>query len=348
MQPLLIIREFIIRFYKRFEPVISVLLRFALGFYIFSLIQDIGHIRPELAEYYNLLPISIVLILAIAFVVLPLSISYLLIIVDITIQYSSNIEVAAIIFVFLLCIFLFYARMAVKESILILLTIVAYRYGLIYLVPFIAGMYFSVTAIIPVAIAVFLISFMPNIAGVIETTYTADLSFTDMPATFGEVYEAMVYALQASSDWVVQAFILGIVIILINIISKFSIPFAKEIAIALGAIVMICGFIVANTTGATEVGAFGIILPVLLCAFIAWFARLFDPILDYKRAESVRFEDDTNYYYVRAVPKIQLSKTKKASKKRVSFEPEPIPSISSDVIFDEIDSHDDNEFEEED
>ena len=323
MEPLLIAREMMIRFYKRIEPLTRILLRFFLGFYIFTLIHDIGYIRPELAEYYNLVPLPLIFILAIAFVVLPLSVSYLIIILDIGIQYSYNIEIAAIVFVFLLCIYLFYARMATKESIFIILTILAYRYGVIYLIPFIAGMYFSVTAIIPVAIGLFIISFTPNISELMLTAQTADLNIAYMPETFGDVYTALVYALQDSTGWVFQAIIFAVVIILVNIVYRMSFDFAKEIAIALGCILMIAGYIMANASGALEVSVPTIIMMTLFCGVIALVARIFAPILDYGRAESVQFEDDTNYYYVRVVPKIQLGRSKNTQTRpaeRVSYD----------------------------
>jgi len=316
MESLLLVREMIINFFKRFEPVITVLFRFALGFYIFSLIREVGYIRPEIAEYYNLfpVPVPIVLLLAIAFVILPLSLSYLIMIVDVTLRFSSTIEVAAIIFVFLLCLLLFYARMAARESILILLTIVAYRFGFIYLIPFIAGMYFSVMAVVPVAIGIFLITITPHVSEVIAATYTADLNILEMPTAFGDVYDAFLVALQYSSGWAFHAFIFAMAIIVISIVSRMSINFAKEIAIGLGCILIIVGYIMASSLYAMDVSLGNAIIMTILCAFIALFIRLFDPILSYRRAESVQFEDSGSYYFVRVIPKVKLVKNNRRAR----------------------------------
>jgi len=305
------IRETIINFFKRFEPIISVLFRFALGFYIFSLIREIGYIRPELVEYYdivpNLVPVPLVLLLAIAFVILPLSMSYLIMIVDVSLRFSSSIEVAAIVFIFLLCLLLFYARMAAKESILILITIVAYRFGFIYLIPFIAGMYFSVMAVIPVAIGIFLITFTPIVSEVIVATQITDFNILDIPSTFGDVYDALLAALQYNSGWSFHAFIFAMAIIVISIVSRMSINFAKEIAIALGFILLVVGYVMASNMYVMEIDLGNVIIMTLISALIALFIRLFDPILDYRRAESVQFEDNGNYYFVRVIPKVKLA-----------------------------------------
>jgi hypothetical protein len=318
----LIIRESIVRYFKKFEPGITVIARFLLGVYIFSLIHGIGFIRPELAEYYNRFPTVLLMLLGIAFVVLPLSVSYLLMIVDITIQYSASLEVAAVIFVFLLCVLLFYARMAAKESILIIFTILAYRFNVPYLIPLAAGLYFSVTAIIPVAIGVFIATFTPEIETIIATTQTADLNLTEMPDVFGDVYTALINAVNNTGDWIFTAFIFAMVIILVNVVSRLAMDFAKEIAIGLGCALMIFSYILAGLVVGINVSLPGVIMMTLLCGLLAELGRLLDPVLDYQRAESVQFQDDNNYYYVRVVPKIQLTRSKRVVK-RIRPQPEP-------------------------
>ena len=319
MEALLIIRESIVRFYKKFEPFITVTAKFFLGVYIFSLINGIGYIRPELVGYYNLFPLT--MLFGIAFVVLPYTVSYLIMIVAITVQYSASLEVAAVIFVFLICVLLFYARMAVKESILIILTVLAYRLGIIYLVPLVAGLYFSITAIIPVAIGIFIATFIPQISRIIFTTQTADLNIADMPDVFGDVYSAFVNALTNTSDWVFTAFIFAMVIVLVNVVSRLAMDFAKEIAIGLGCAMLIFSYIMASLFAGVNVQLGEVIFMTIICGLLSELGRLLDPVLDYQRAESVQFEDDNNYYYVRIVPKIQLTKSKRTVK-RIRPQPE--------------------------
>ena len=320
MESLLIVREGIVRYFKKFEPFISVAARFLLGVYIFSLINGIGYIRPELAGYYYQFPLT--MLFGIAFVVLPLSVSYFIMIIAITVQYSQSIEVAAVIFLFMICVLLFYARMSARESILIVLTIIAHRFEMIYLIPLIAGLYFSVTAVIPVAIGVFITTFMPHISPIMRATHTADLNIAEMPDVFGDVYESFVNALHNSSDWIFTAFIFAMVIVLVHVVSRLAMDFAKEIAIGLGCALMIFSYIMAAAVGGVNVDLAQVIFMSLLCGIIAELGRLFDPVLDYQRAESVQFEDDNNYYYVRVVPKIQLTKAKRTVK-RIRPQPEP-------------------------
>ena len=313
MEALLIARENIIRHYKKFESAITITARFLLGTYIFSLIGGIGYMRPELLSHYNQFPLA--MLFGIAFVVLPLSVSYLLMIVAVTVQYSSSPEVAIVVFVFLMCVLIFYARMAAKESILIIFTVLAYRFGIPYLIPLVAGLYFSVATIIPVAIGVFIVAFIPEISTIISMTRTAELNIAEMPDVFGDIYSFFLDALYNSSDWVFTAFIFAMVIVLVHVVSRLSMDFAKEIAIGLGCVLTIFSYIMAVLVGGVNVQLSTVIIVTILCGLLAELGRLFEPILDYKRAESVQFEDNNNYYYVRVVPKIQLTKAKRMAKR---------------------------------
>jgi len=78
---------------------------------------------------------------------------------------------------------------------------------------------------------------------------------------------------------------------------------------------LIFGYILATITVEISVHLPSVIIMTLLCGVIAIIIRLFDPILNYSRAESVQFEDDNNYYYVRVVPKIQLTRPKRVVKR---------------------------------
>ena len=315
MEALLIAREGIVRFFKRFEPVIVTVMKFLLGVYIFSVINGIGHIRPELVSHYENFNFPLTLLFGIVFALLPFTVSYLLLIVAVTVQYSASLEIAAVIFVFLSCVLLFYARMAAKESILIILTVIAYHFGVPYIIALIAGMYFSVTAIIPVAIGLFIAYFIPEIDNMLLLTQTADLNILEMPDAFADVYQALINSINASDSWMFIAVLFAMVIILVHVISRMSIDFAKEIAIGLGCAIMIFGYIMASIMNIVDVSLVTVIIMTVLSGLLAEFARLFDPILDYQRAESVQFEDDNNYYYVRVVPKIQLTKPKRVVKR---------------------------------
>jgi predicted lipid-binding transport protein (Tim44 family) len=97
------------------------------------------------------------------------------------------------------------------------------------------------------------------------------------------------------------------VIIMVYVISRLAIDYAKELAIGLGCAAIIFGHLMASAFGGISVSMGQIILMTVICGALAWLGRFFDPMLDYKRAEYVQFQDDDNYYYVRLIPKIQMT-----------------------------------------
>ena len=324
MEQILIIREIIVKFFKRFEVFILPLLKFALGFFVFSQIHAIGHVNAALLPIIDAFNPSMVNILfAILFTIVPMNLSWIIIILSLTVQFTANIEIAVAVFLFLLFVFLFYARMATRESILILLTIIAFQFNVPYLVPILAGLYFPVTAIIPVTVGVFINAQIPvlfglmtpggAIAGMTDLDI-ADL-FTELPAAITEMYTTLISSLTASQTWLFTAVIFAMVIILVHFVSRHSIDFSKEIAILLGCVMNIFGFVVAVLIMEETFNIGFVIIGTILCGFIAWLVRFFDGVLDYQRAESVQFEDDNNFYHVRIVPKVAMTKSQRVVKR---------------------------------
>lgn len=325
MEQILIVREVLVKFFKRYEAFILPILKFLLGLFVFSAIQSIGHVNVMLEPFTEILsPTLLIVLFALLFTVMPMNMGWMLIILSITMQYSANIEVAASVFLFLIFIFLFYARMAPKESILVLFTILAFRFNVPYLVPLIAGLYFSVTSIIPITVGVFVNAQIPVLDWLMEPGSVTGATITDMeiadlltelPEAFAVVYEALMRSVTGTHNWLFTAVIFALVIVLVHFVSRLAIDFAKEVAIALGCVMTIFGFIVSVLVADANVGIGMMLLSTILCGVLAVIIRCFDIILDYQRAESVQFEDDNNFYHVRIVPKVILTKPKRVVKR---------------------------------
>ncbi|MCL2218132.1 MAG: hypothetical protein FWB91_14105, partial [Defluviitaleaceae bacterium] len=143
----------------------------------------------------------------------------------------------------------------------------------------------------------------------------------ELPGRFSEVYAALVSSVTGSQTWIFTAVIFVMVIVLVHFVSRQAIDYAKEIAIALGCVMTIFGFIVAVLVTSEQISIGIMIMGTLVCGIIAAIARFFDGVLDYQRAESVQFEDDNNYYHVRIVPKVIMTKSQRVVK-RIRPQPE--------------------------
>jgi len=323
MEMVLIARETVVKFFKRFEVFFLPILKFFLGLYVFSRILNVGHIHEVFETFSEAMPTSMLTwLFAVLFVVMPANLTWVLIIFTVTIQFSASVEVAAFVFVILFLIFLFYGRMAARESFFILFVILAFVFNVPYLVPLILGLYFPVTAIIPVIIGVFLSMQIPVAFSLIETPMVIDIGememtdlVTELPEIFSEAYTTVMSAVLGDVTWVFIAVILAMVTIVVYLVSRQSIDYAREIAIGLGCAMTIFGFILLSVTTDAEISIMSMILWVIVSGILAIIVRLFDSVLDYQRAESVQFEDDNNFYHVKIVPKVIMTKPKRVVKR---------------------------------
>jgi len=330
MEMVLITRETVVKFFKRFEVFFLPILKFLLGMFIFSRILSIGFVHESLEPFfYAVSPTMLTWLFALLFTIMPVNLSWLLIIFSITAQISASVELAIAVFLFLFLVFLFYGRMAVKESYIILFVVLAYFFNVPYLVPFIIGLYFPVTAIIPVVIGVFISANIPIVMDSLEPSAfdfgEMDIPgmMTELPSVITDAYTTFAARFGDNTTWVLEAVVFAMVIIVVYFVSRQAIDWSREIALGLGVFVTIMGFILMVVFAGATVSIFPMILWTLLCGIIALLVRLFDSVLDYQRAESVQFEDDNNYYHVRVVPKVIMTKPKRVVRRiRPQAEPE--------------------------
>ena len=320
LEYILIAREYFVKFYKQFEIFLLPIFKFILGYIVFSGIFSVGLMHESLEGIADGLTGNMLIgFFALMFTVLPMNMSWLLIILSLVAQFSSNMEVSVALFIFLMFIFLFYARMAPKESIFIIITYLAFTFNIPYLIPMIAGLYFPLSTIFPITIGVFLHSQTPLLFGLMSpaapTIALEERDFVEiileLPEAFSEVYTALLTSLQATSAWLFTAVIFAMVVVLIHFVSRQAMDYAKEISIGLGSVMTVFGFIVSVIWGTEQTSIGIVILGTLVCALIALLATFLDMVLDYSRVESVQFEDENNYYHVRIVPKMTMTRSQR-------------------------------------
>jgi len=325
IEHILIVREAIVKFFKRFETFILPILKFLLGLFVFMGIQSMG--QPHaIAEPLTgaLEPMLLNVLLAVLFTVVPMNLGWIMIILSLTLQFSAHFEVAIAVFLFLIFIFIFYARMARRESILILFTILAFHFNVPYLIPIIVGLYFPVTAVIPVTVGVFINAQIPLLFNLTSPAAATTIPIggdmeitellTELPEAFTEVYTTLINTLTIT-NWLFTAVIFAMVIVLVHFVSRMAIDYSREIAIALGCVMNIFGFVVSVLVADSNANIGMVIAITLLCGVLALIIRFFDSILDYQRAESVQFEDDNNFYHVKIVPKVIRTKSQRVVKR---------------------------------
>lgn len=304
------IRESLIRFYKANEKWINPSIKFITGLIIFSAISTLG--APS-----KFSTVPIIILLSILTVVLPISlISFLAIIMIVMQLMFVSIELAVIAGTILLCIQLFYIRVFPKESIMIFIMLLAYYLKVPYWAVFIAAMFFGFSSIVPVAIGTFLWYCISIVKGSLATGGTAlsaisDADLLDIPTALAKIYTELLSQLSTDQTWIISIIIFAMVIAIVHIVAQLEVDFSHYLAIGVGSVVSIIGFVLAALVASIHVNLLGVIIFTAISAILAMIVQFFVRVLDYASSERVQFEDDEYYYYVKVIPKVLVSRPKK-------------------------------------
>ena len=111
-----------------------------------------------------------------------------------------------------------------------------------------------------------------------------------------------------SKEMYLILFTFAITLVVVYVIKRRSMDYAWSIAIVTGGIVnmvvILLGVIFMEID--TIVPIWGIVVGILVSMGIAYIVQYFILSVDYTRTEYVQFEDEDYYYYVKAVPKVNM------------------------------------------
>ena len=316
MEQILVARDASVKFLKKYEFFILPILRFLLGFYVFSLIGRIGH-GAEALEILTgpSMRMPFAMLMGLLFSILPIGMGYFLIALNIIAQFSASPEVAVMVGAVLLLILFSYGRLGGSERWLLIFMLLGFYLRIPYIVPLIAGLYFGIQSVFPITIGIFLWEFYPFTFELMNVERPVAETIIDIPESFGLVFSYGIEIVTANDQWIAVAFVYALVVLIVFAASKMDVDFSKEIAILLGVVINIVSFIFLRLAVGLDVNIFAMILLSVVSGLIVLFIKLFDVILNYQRAERVEFEDDEYYYFVKVVPKMTISRRQRKIRK---------------------------------
>ena len=100
-----------------------------------------------------------------------------------------------------------------------------------------------------------------------------------------------------------------IVFCVVYIIRKQVIDYAPYLAVVIGGVMNILGFILAELFLDISMNIFLLVFMTIISVVIALGIQFVSRPADYSRSESIRFEDEDNYYMVKVIPKMQVRKS---------------------------------------
>jgi hypothetical protein len=296
MMPLLVFRERVKNFYQRNDIYIKPFLKFIFAFIAFSTInREIGYdARME--------SVLIVLGLSLLSAFTPSAVFVLLAtVVSILHVFFVSPILSIIILIILLIIYFLFARFTPQLGFVVLAIPILYFLKMPYLIPMLLGIVSTPIAIIPTACGVIIYYLFQIIKTAI--TMQVNTSVDDML----QLYTFVIDNLVGNKQMIMSIVIFGLILLVVYYVRRMKFDYAFEISIAAGALTSILGFLISDLIFDKSDQILSMILGTIVSAGIVAVIHFFKLTLDYSGVEHVQFEDDTYYYYVKAIPKVTVT-----------------------------------------
>lgn len=216
-------------------------------------------------------------------------------------MYAVGIDIAAVYLVMFILMYLLYVRFAPKHGWIIMILPLLYMLKLHYMIPIVISIFVGPVGIVPMIFGVIFYYFALHVKELVALLATA--SEENSIQGFSYVLNAML----SDKAMLLTILVFVLVIAVTYIIYRQSFEYSWLIAIGTGTILGIILFLVGGIVLEADVNILVIFLGSIGGAVLALIAQFFKGVLDYSRTETVQFEDDEYYYYVKAVPKVKVS-----------------------------------------
>ncbi len=292
---ILIFRKIAREIYQRYQKIFGFVFKFVLTLIAYSELTKVFSYAPTLNKGIVKFGFGL------AGAILPLIITTLLfMLVTVYEIYVASPLLALLLLVIMIVLYCFAARFSGKCAYALVAIPLLMRINLHYFIPMLMGLTAGPMAIFPAAVGVILYYVMGVINGVAADANisTAD----DALATYLKVLNGIM----SNTQMIYTIIAFSVVIFVMWLFKKLKYEFVMELDILVGCFTMLnCFFISVLNFGMIEhMGK--IVLGTLLSTLILFVVQFFMLLLNYTKAQNLQFQDDEYYYYVKAVPKIDV------------------------------------------
>ncbi|MFQ7053583.1 ABC transporter permease [Clostridium sp. AF35-15] len=298
MRGLLAGKEALKAFYARYSAFVNAFLRFITAFAaVFLINQNIG-LMPKLSG--GLVPLFAGIICAF----LPFgAIAFLIGIFLLAQLFAASMEVALITLVFLLIVVLLYYGFQPGDSAYLIVTPLLFFLKMPFAVPMILGLTGSLVSVIPMSCGIFLYYVILYVKQ--NGSFLAGSEQTEITQMLAQVVKNLL----ANPAMLVMIAACCLGALTVCVIKKLSINYSWGIAIGAGLILQILVVFIGDFRFGVPVSVPELVVGMIGAVIASLIYQLFVFSVDYSRTEYTQFEDDDYYYYVKAVPKIAISRT---------------------------------------
>lgn len=310
MLNLLVIKERIKQIYSKHEQILTPGLKFLLA--LCSVI--VINLNTGFSQGVSNPVVMIVISLICAF--LPLNIDILIFLLVMLVQlYALSPEIALTTLLIMLVIYLLYFRFTLKDSLVVILLPILFVLKIPFLIPLVLGLISTPLSIISVTfgtVLYFILDYVNN-NGALINNMSVDSGVTKMTMVLEGVINNKLFILTVIS--------FSVILVIVYLVRRLSVDHAPLLAVIAGGIaniiIMLSGYLVFNLM--ENLSIVFVIIGSVISIGIAYILQFFMLSMDYSRTEYTQFEDDEYYYYVKAVPKINV-KVPEVNVKRINVQ----------------------------
>ena len=300
--------------YASYGSYLLVLFKFLLAFLVF---EEINRLLPYVE---GLDQIFVVLLASLICSIMPWNLMVFLGMGLIVGQcYGIGIEIAGFALALIVIMVILYLRFTPQDALVLLLTPVAFSFGVPCLIPIGYGLTRTPSSAISAGFGVILYYFMELVSDNASVLTGADKEEKIQNLQF------LSDGLMKNQEMMVTIIAFVTVLVIVYVVRRLEVEYAWHIAVFGGGIaymiIMAAGGIFLEAT----IPVVPLVAGTMVSVFVGEILEFFFFHVDYKRTERLQFEDDEYYYYVKAVPKI------KDMKKSSGRKPEEVP-VDSAVI----------------
>ncbi|MBP5282969.1 MAG: hypothetical protein J6Z22_10790, partial [Lachnospiraceae bacterium] len=308
-------RDKIKKFYRMNAVVIIPILKFLVAFIALNGVNTMMGYMPKLDT------LAVVLIASLACSFLPAGCLILLCtLFSLGHMYALSLEVLLVGLVFYLLMFLLLLRFAPSDSYVVILTPLLFAMKMPYVAPIAVGLLGSPLSAISVACGVIVYYVLKTLVGCAPTLVAMDKSDIVGRVTY------LIESLLKNKPMLVIAAAFAVTVIVVWAIHKMSIEHAWTIAMTAGVMVNLGMLLVGDLKYDIGLSLGSAIWGSILALLVAKVIEFFRFCVDYGRSERVQFEDDDYFYYVKAVPKMNVAAPTKTVKK-INTNTQSMPAV---------------------
>lgn len=336
MMTLYVFRERIRSLYQKYELYLEPIIKFILGFVVFTLINKSIGFDTRLTRF----PVVLILSLLSAFV--PSSVLVLLAAgVSFVHVYGVSKILSVIVVLIMLVLYLFFIRLTPKLGIVVLAMPILFILKIPYTIPLLLGVVATPISALAAGCGVIVYYLLAVIKDAASVQVSVSLEDTL------QLYKYVCDSLLNNKQMLMTILIFAVVICIMYVIRKLKIDYAYEIAIVTGAVVCILCFLISDLKLDVSEQIVSMIVGTICSAVIVYIILFFKQALDYTGVEYTQFEDDDYMYYVKAVPKINVT-TPQKNVKRIN--PQKTMNIKEEISHNrkEYDDQYDDEYDDSD